>query len=247
MTSCDVIRGVAIATKRDDVGRQVSAAARRGFNVWWSNTKPSSSSRAGSTRVVPSSSDDTGPTTFRIGQAGTGTTAGRCSIRASSRANSALVVGCGAERLYAPRAVSSPARYVAARTQSDIEIVEKYWSPDPTGPPSPALNTSSRGLSAPPRRSRITDVRITTTRAPACAAGSAAACQSRVMRPMNVSASVADSSVSGTSPWSPYPATPFWARNAGFRSEAAIASASVRVVATLLSTNVRMYDSVHGQ
>jgi len=81
---------------------------------------------------------------------------------------------------------------------------------------------------------------MTATRAPASEAGVAASCQARVSRPMNVSASNADSSVSGASPRSPYPAMPFCATNAGLRSEAATASASVRVVATRLSVNVRL-------
>ncbi|WP_254185105.1 hypothetical protein [Nocardioides panacis] len=83
-------------------------------------------------------------------------------------------------------------------------------------------------------------VRITATRAPASDAGDAASCQARVTRPMNVSASNADSSVSGASPRSPYPAMPFCATNAGLRSEAATASASVRVVATRLAVKVRL-------
>ena len=47
------------------------------------------------------------------------------------------------------------------------------------------------------------------------------------------------SSVTTSSPWSPYQAIALPARNAGLRSEAAIASASTRVVVTRLSRRLR--------
>ena len=56
---------------------------------------------------------------------------------------------------------------------------------------------------------------------------------------MKVSASTGSSSVRTVSPRSPYPAMPLCVTSAGIRSEEATASASVRVVATRLSTKVR--------
>src|SRR3712207_4567457 len=64
---------------------------RRGRSGW-EKSKPSATSRPGSTRADASSSPPATPPSLRSGSAGTRTTAGRCSWRASSRANSACVV-----------------------------------------------------------------------------------------------------------------------------------------------------------
>ncbi len=142
------------------------------------NEKPESSSFAGITRWLPSTSSANSPSASRNAGAGAGNSVGRRSTRPIAAVTSALVTGFGPVRFTGPVNDSVSRMWRSAATWSCSAMKLQYCLPLPSRPPSPALNSGKSRPHAPPSRPTTSPVRACTVRMPASSAAAVAASHS---------------------------------------------------------------------